>query len=334
MEDILNQGIQIILFLQNLGSWLLGPMKFFSFLGQEEFYLLVAPVLFWCIDPGLGLRAGVGLMISSGVNACLKLGFNDPRPYWLHPGVQTFAAETSFGAPSGHAQNAVVVWGIIAAWVRKTWFWIVAVIVMFMIGLSRMYLGVHFPSDVVIGWIVGAILLWTILRFEKPLLSWFQHHSTKTQILLVLGASLAIILVGASVRLILGDWRVPEEWIQLAGRAPDSEPINPLALSGLISNAGVFFGLSLGGILLWKRGWFDAGGFLWKRIVRYLIGVIGVVVIWYGLGAVFPRGEALFPYILRYFRYGLVGFWVAYLGPLLFIRLKLANPAAPKSTPV
>jgi len=272
-------------------------------------------------------------MISNGVKTSLKFAFNSPRPYWHDPGVKPFAAETSFGMPSGHSQDAVIAWGIVASWIGKTWSWVVAIIMMFIIGISRIYLGVHFPSDVLVGWVVGALLLWGILRYEKPILAWFQNYTPEDQALISLGASLVIILVGAVVRLSLGDWTVPEEWVLLAKRAPGAEPIDPLALSGLISSAGAFFGMALGGILLWQRGWFDASGSFWKRILRYLIGVAGVVVIWSGLGAVFPRGEALIPYFLRYVRYGLVGFWVAGLAPLMFIKMKLADPAYLKATP-
>jgi hypothetical protein len=76
MEAILNLGVQIVLLLQSLGGWLIGPMKFFSFLGNEEFFLLVAPALFWCIDASLGLRIGLALMVSNGVNTSLKLAFS------------------------------------------------------------------------------------------------------------------------------------------------------------------------------------------------------------------------------------------------------------------
>lgn len=55
LENLLNGGIPCVLYLQGLGGWLLKPMKFFSLLGYEEFFLFVAPAVYWCVDAGLGL---------------------------------------------------------------------------------------------------------------------------------------------------------------------------------------------------------------------------------------------------------------------------------------
>jgi membrane-associated phospholipid phosphatase len=314
------------LIVQSLGAWLLAPMQFFSFLGTEQFYLFVAPALLWCLDAGLGLRLGLGLTLSSALNSALKLAFHSPRPYWLDARVQALAAETSFGIPSGHAQNAVTVWGLLAASLRRTWAWIAALALMLLIGFSRIYLGVHFLGDVVVGWLVGALILWAFLNLEGPTLSWLARRSVAQQALAALAVSMLLVLLGALARLALEGWTVPGLWEKLAARAPDAEPLDPLSLSGLVSQAGVFFGLALGGILLKRRGWFDARGPAAQRALRYLIGVAGVLAIYTLLGAIFPRGESLLPYLLRYLRYFLIGLWVAFLAPWLFVRLNLARP--------
>ena len=58
MESILQLGIDLILFLQSLGKWLLTPMKALTFLGNEDFFMFIAPFIFWCVDTGLGLASG------------------------------------------------------------------------------------------------------------------------------------------------------------------------------------------------------------------------------------------------------------------------------------
>jgi hypothetical protein len=64
-----------------------------------------------------------------------------------------------------------------------------------------------------------------------------------------------------------------------------------------------------------------------KRALRYVVGVIGVLVFWYGLGAVLPRGESLIPFMLRFVRYALVGAWISAGAPRLFEKLQLTDKA-------
>jgi membrane-associated phospholipid phosphatase len=326
MDAILNFGTSVILFLQSLGSWLIAPMNFFSFFGNELFFLFIAPVLLWCVDATLGMRIGIGLLTSLSTNAILKLAFHAPRPYWYDIRVQPYSSETSFGIPSAHAQNSVVLWSLLASWVKRPLAWVVAAAMILLVSLSRMVLGMHFPGDILAGWVVGGLLVWAILRFEKPVLTWFRGRQITDQVVFVFAASLGLILTGALTRLALGAWTVPAGWVELAARAPGGTPIIPLALSGLVSSAASFFGLALGGILLYQRGWLDTSGSFWQRLRRFLVGVAGVFIIWYGLDKLFPGGETIIPLVLRYLRYAAVGLWMGYLAPLSFFRLNLAKP--------
>jgi membrane-associated phospholipid phosphatase len=327
-NQFLDSGISIILFLQNLGSWLVAPMQFFSFLGTEEFFLFVAPAVYWCLSAAIGLRVGLGLMLSGTLNSFFKIGLHGPRPFWFDTRVRALASETSFGIPSGHAQHAVVVWGALAASLHRRWAWMGAGLIAFLIGLSRLVLGVHFPSDVILGWLIGLIILWAILRLERPLLTWMRTLNLTQKLGAMLTASLALMLPGVLARASLGAWQVPAVWLENALRALPSEPQpDPLALSDLVSNAGVFFGLAAGAVLLNKFGGFNTSGPWWQRLIRFPIGLLGVVLVWMGLGSVFPDGEYLLAYLLRYLRYALVGLWVSGLAPWLFVRLGLAAPS-------
>lgn len=324
--DWLDNGIQIVLVIQSLGEWLAGPMMFFSFLGSEQFFLLIAPAIYWCINTQIGLRLGIYLALTAGVNSILKLIFHGPRPYWYDPRVIALAGESSFGIPSGHSQSAIVVWGSLAASIGKRWLGLLAGVLFILIGLSRMYLGVHFPQDVLVGWLIGILLLWILIKIEPPVLSWLRQKNLAGQISAALIASLLIILIAWLARQALGDWSVPTEWIENAARAfPDDEPINPLALSGIVSNAAIFFGLATGGMWINSRGGFRVQGSGWQLVLRYLVGLLGVLVFWFGLGELLPDGEGGFPLLLRYLRYALVGFWVSGLAPVTFIRLHLAD---------
>jgi membrane-associated phospholipid phosphatase len=326
METIFDTGITLVLLLQAWGEGFIALMKGFTFLGNEEFYLLVFPALYWCIDNTLGLRTGIMLMISGILNTYVKWILHLPRPFWYSTKVTAYATETSFGAPSGHSQTAVAVWGLIAATIRKPWAWIAAVILMFGIGLSRMALGVHFYLDVVTGWLMGAVLLWLFLRFEKPAADWMNKKSVRVQVGILFAISLGILIVGQLIQVLIGNWEVPAMWVQNANSALPENPIQPFSMSGIVSNAAVFFGLVSGAILMKTRGGFEIKAKFWKLIFRYIIGLIGVVVIWGGLDAVFPDGHDFVAYAFRYLRYGLAGLWMSLGAPWLFVRFKLAEP--------
>ncbi|MFC6935333.1 phosphatase PAP2 family protein [Actinomadura yumaensis] len=90
---------------------LTGLMHALSFVGSAGFYLPLLVVVFWCVSPRAGARLGVVLVLGAALNTVLKLAFHAPRPYWTDPSVTGREPIESFGMPSGHAQNAAVVWG-------------------------------------------------------------------------------------------------------------------------------------------------------------------------------------------------------------------------------
>lgn len=316
----------IIQFFQGLGEWLVPIAKFFTFLGFEEFYLLIMPAMYWCIDTVVGTRLALMLVATTSLNGVLKLAFHSPRPFWVSSEAQALSSETSFGIPSGHAQNAFALWGTWAGSLRKFGIWIIAGFVILMIGLSRLILGMHFPIDVLLGWIFGALLLWVFLSLEKPVIDRINAQSTRGQVITVLVITTLILLVGYVMVWSLSTFELPVEWIE-NGTAAGTPP-EPISRDGFTTAAGVFLGLGLGLILIKQRGGFDSKGLLWKRALRYLLGIIGTVALWAGLKAIFPSGEELLPQALRLVRYSSMGFWVAAGAPLLFRRLRLADPAS------
>ncbi len=82
MDSIWHFELFINLFLQNLGTWLLTPMRVLSFFGQEEFFTLAMPAVYWCVDSGLGLRISTMLLLTNGINCFFKTTFRFPRPFW------------------------------------------------------------------------------------------------------------------------------------------------------------------------------------------------------------------------------------------------------------
>ncbi|MFQ5942291.1 MAG: phosphatase PAP2 family protein [Anaerolineales bacterium] len=293
MDPILEWGIDVIVAVQTVRSPFLDAFfQGVTFLGNAEFYLLLAPIIIWCVNYRLGARVGILLLLSSYTNEALKNILMQPRPCEPRPDVCINQAD-SYGLPSGHSQNAIVFWGVIARWIGKAWAWIAAILLMLLIGISRIYLGVHFPTDVFVGWALGTVILGIFLVVGKRIEIWLSGLSLTVQILLALILPLLFLA------------------------------IQPNDVTVQVS--GAFAGLAVGVALAIRYLDFDAGGLIWKRAVRFLGGAAVVAAIFLGLRFIFPgEGEALYA-VFRFIRYGVVGLWISLGAPWLFLRLGLAE---------
>lgn len=124
-----------------------------TYLGDEIALMLIAIVLFWCVNKRSGYYMLVSGFFGIIVNQVLKLACKIPRPEKIDPNFTIVEsareAAEGYSFPSGHTQNAVTVFGSIFLLARKTWVKIVAVVIATLVGVSRMYLGVHTLWDVV-----------------------------------------------------------------------------------------------------------------------------------------------------------------------------------------
>lgn len=325
MESFWQQQTAVNLFIQSLGGWLDGAMRLFTFLGNEQFFMLVMPAFYWCLDTALGLRMGIILLASDMLNGFLKISFHTPRPYWVNPQVQAHAIEPSFGMPSGHSQNSASLWGRLAASSPRRWVRGILLGVVGLVGISRLYMGVHFLTDVLSGWLIGFILLFIFLRLEKPAAKWLAGKSAgfKKGCAFVVSAGLIalFLLLLSAAR----NWPIPALWMENARLAGAPEGASPLDPSGFISNAGTLCGILAGAAWLQSSGGYSAAGSGWRIIARYGLGLVGVVAIWYGLDKIFPDGVSALALFLRWLRYALVGVWVCALAPKVFITLGWAS---------
>jgi membrane-associated phospholipid phosphatase len=293
MDAVWQWGIDFIHTVQLAqGPVLTTFFKGITFLGEEEFFLLLVPIILWCVDFAVGVRLATVFLLSTYANSGLKGLFAHPRPFELDPTVKLHEA-SGFGLPSGHSQSAVVVWGTIATEFRKSWLRVIAVLLMVLIGFSRIYLGVHFPTDVLGGWTVGAIVLVLYLVLGPRVEAWLREAGLIVQLMLSVVLPLALLLI-----------------------YPDKDAISSMA---------VLMGMGIGVALTRRIAPFSATGPLWQRAARFLVGAIGLLAIYLGLKLVFPaEGEPLY-LALRAVRYALVGLWVTLGAPWLFRRLRLAS---------
>lgn len=319
MDALYEFGISLILYLQILSPALDGIMKAFTFLGRIEFYLILIPFIYWAVDRRIGARALLILIFTDFIAASFKLLFHEPRPYWIGE-VKQLGTETSYGIPSSHASDSIAVFGYLAMQIKKNWLRIIIIIVIFFVGLSRLYLGVHFPQDVLFGWFIGLVVLWGFTVWEKPIRNLLVDKTLSTQVGVGFAVSILFIFIGFIIRFMVSGTPDHAEWSQYSTEAR--------TVTQFITLAGATFGTWTGYALMRQYASFDAKGTWGKRTIRYIVGIIGLLVIYYGLSQIFDLfavDESTLGYMLRYIRYGLVTFWATFLAPWIFIKLKLSE---------
>ena len=323
MDAIRELEVVINTFLQNGGPVLQAIMRAITFLGDEMFYILFMPAIYWCVSAWAGLRIGVMLLLSGGVNSIFKVALRGPRPYWISDAVKPVVHEGSFGIPSGHAQSSAAVWGWVAVEARRKWVTILCLVLIALISFSRLVMGVHFLSDILLGLILGSLLVLLFLSTWRKVAAWLDTLTWQHQVILAFVSSLVFVALAMLVKSLIGDWQMPAEWL---ARATKGGEVNPISIKGTLTSAGIWFGM-LGGFawLRAKYGVLQSDQGTWEKLLRYVIGLVGVIALYLGLGTLFPKNLGWISDVLRYFRYFLIGLWISTLSPLLFVKLKIGQ---------
>lgn len=266
-------------------DWLILSMKAITFLGNEQFYLLVLPVLIWCWRKDI-IPLVIILLVNFWINYELKEFFHLARPEGVG-----LIMEGHYGFPSGHAQGAMVLWGYLA-WLisndnrKSVYAWFGTLI--FFIGFSRIYLGVHFPSDVIGGWTIGFLVLFTGIYVEKTVKLRKLDFPPVPSIILM-------IFIG----------------LMLAIMAPSDISVRT---GGML--AGLVGGLILEGVRIGYKPVNSWG----RRAVVIIIGVAGIMILRAGIKAALP--ETLWA---DWLRYSMMGLWIGFGAPWLFSRAKITE---------
>ena len=318
MDSIYGFSLDFIHWLQTNFPQLEGFFLLISSLGSMEFYLAVLPLIYWTIDKRLGKLLGLVLFISLGINTVFKQTFRGPRPFWLDPTVGIIETE-GYGIPSGHTQNSTALLLLVASFIRKGWAWFLAFLLILLMGLSRIYLGDQFISDVIGGFLLGLIILLGIYLWRRYFATSFSKRILGQRLLFVIMVTLILVLVYGVVVLLIGDPDLSAPWSEYI---PEAEQASKTEMATAI---GALFGFSIGIVLESTRVRFRADGPLSKRIARYGLGIVVTVIIWRGLGTIFPESPLWLAIPLLILRYALVTLWASYYAPALFVRLRLAE---------
>ncbi|GAE34726.1 phosphatase PAP2 family protein [Halalkalibacter akibai] len=260
-----------------------------TFLGNEEFYFLVIPLVYWCFSKKAGFRLFYIFLLSVTVNSFLKITYAIQRPIGVEGVHSLFISSAEVGShypydsfPSGHAQGSATLWGYLAYLIARPSFWVFSIVLVLFISLSRLYSGLHWPTDVVVGMILAVIILMLAIYLQSKL----SKLSKKVKWMLAIGVPFVIIAI------------FPEE-------------------EG-IKYAGFLLGAGLGYLLETKKVKMIISGAIIRKILAYGIGIIGLFALQIGLKMIFP--EAL---LFDFVRYAFIGLWGLLGAPYLFVLLKL-----------
>ncbi len=273
-------------------------------LGEETAFLVIALIVFWCVDKRRGYYLmAVGFM-GTILNQMMKLTFRVPRPWVLDPNFtileQAREAAAGYSFPSGHTQFAVGTFGCLAATAQKKWQRVLFVALAMLVGFSRMYVGVHTPADV----LVGALCAVALVLLMKPLIYSDRERDMK---LLIGGMLVPAVIFLLYVEL----WQFPADM--------DAHNMQ----SGL-KNAYTMMGCLIGVAVVYiaDKKWmnFSTEGTLRAQIVKVVVGLLLVLAVKEGLR---DPLEAIFGSVLvaRGVRYFLVVITAGLVWPMNFHRI-------------
>jgi membrane-associated phospholipid phosphatase len=279
--------MEMIKFLQTFSSPFLD--KFFeliTMLGEESIYIIFLGVIFWCFDKKLGYKLAFIFLFSSVANSIVKNLFKSPRPIGVE-GIRSLRVETATGYsfPSGHTQATSVFWSSMILRYKKAVFYFVGPLTVLLVGISRMYLGVHWPKDVFMGIILGIIcaIVGSIL---------FDYSQKVNSKLILL-----IVVIPALIGLLF--FSTNEDYIK---------------------STAVLFSFYLGYILEDRYIGFTVKSPVDKQIYKFLIGIIGILVIKVLMKPLLPHNS-----LGVFIRYFMTGIWTTICAPLVFGALKISS---------
>lgn len=297
MGSIWSWGLDVIRTLQHYQNPILDNlMRLFTAVGTEEAYMAVVCWLYWCGQRTLGRNLSVVLLLGGIVNSDLKQFFSHPRPFELDSSLQ-LVGTSGYGFPSGHAQTAVLFWGYLGTKTQWRLKYAVVVPMILLIGLSRIYLGVHFPTDVLAGWLIGLVILMPLLMLESRFWGWVRSLAGHAR------------------------WAL---WIMLPLTLAMLYPV-----PGASRLLGVLCGLGLGETLHDSSG-DELASPAHLKILRFACGLLvllaTMVLVRWILGAWVSEEDALTQAWARFLAGGAYGLWISWGASLLFDRLRLRNP--------
>jgi membrane-associated phospholipid phosphatase len=278
--------------LPGLGNFFLIMTQF----GSELIFIGILLILYWAVNKEEAVLATYVLVAAIITNYWLKYFIAKERPpvgNW-YPGSAGDA--TNYSTPSGHSQFSATLYGWFAIKSKKWWITLIAIVLIVLVGVSRIYLGVHFLEDVLLGWGLGILTVIAFYYLEKPARTYLSRYNQEHLLfgLVIIGLLMAVV----------------------ASLLPEPPNDNFGAIGGL--TMGIALGLAL------ERRFVNfavtpAKGQKWRLVLRVVLGLILVIAVMLGLEPFFPT-ENIWLRVIRYILTALSGVFV---WPAIFKKINL-----------
>lgn len=176
-----------MIWLQSTFSFTVPFFKTFTHLGIMDILILIFFLFYWCVDKESGKVMGLSLSVVQLWKSGLKQFFVRLRPYMVNKEIICFQPDKigkpiydinaqGYSFPSGHSSRIAVIFTSIANYFKKNYITVFAILVIFLIGFSRVILGDHYPTDVLAGWILGIFTFFFIDYLNKKIeKSWIVY---------------------------------------------------------------------------------------------------------------------------------------------------------------
>lgn len=271
-----------------------------TYLGDEVAFLVIALILFWCVDKRKGYYILSVGFIGTIANQFMKLWFRIPRPWVLdsslQPMEQALEGAGGFSFPSGHTQSSVGTFGGIAYTTKNKLIRIVCIVLSVLVPFSRMYVGVHTPMDVGVAAVMAVLLIFLVHPFV------FKKDGKYFPVLMAVMTAMAI------------------AYMCFVELYPFPVDIDPERLLSGKNNAYTMLGCLVGLLIVyivdekWLR--FPVKGVWWVQIIKIVVGLLLVLAIKSGLKT--PLNALFGEFVGRAVRYFLMVIMAGIVWPLSF----------------
>lgn len=275
--------------------------------GEDLVLIALLAWIYWNSCKKKGFILTFTLLFSIILNNLVKIIFRSPRPFEVYQDLKgkRLHTATGYSFPSGHTQASATFYTSLSLLFRNNIISIISFLIIIAVAISRVYLALHWPVDVLASLILGGGIALVLVRYLKTIEENFNQKLKFIIVLNILALSALVIVLIIKIFLLQSELKTDD----------------------FIKTIALLNGVSLGFFLDFKKESFIVESKFFLKVIRYLIGMVGAFVLINLSKKLLPDFD-----LFNYIRYFLTGFWIVYLYPFLGVKLSLFKGASRHSS--